>query len=276
MHLIALPLVSVALAVFTSALPRTGSERDLVYNAGRAGGGAGKRGDDNNETDPQSSLTLDPRVINSNFSQNGQANATPGQVPSLTSTNNFINFCLTVNFPLTNGQQLKDGSCNACPMGVIAPSSKIPSSKFVTPSNLGAVKANTTFEIKIAIQNLDAGHFTNPDLNYYSAPQQLNSDNVIIGHTHAVVEELPSIDTTDPLDPTRFAFFIGINTPADAQGNVAVNVTGGLPEGVYRVSSIVTSANHVPVLVAVAQRGGIDDSVYIFVTADGNRPAKIV
>lgn len=53
MHLTA--LVSIALAVFTSALPHTGSERDLVYNAGRAGGGAGKRGNDNN--DPQSSLS---------------------------------------------------------------------------------------------------------------------------------------------------------------------------------------------------------------------------
>ncbi|KAI0005340.1 hypothetical protein BJV74DRAFT_955570 [Russula compacta] len=276
MHFIAPALVSVVLAVFTSALPRTGSKRDLVYNAGRAGGGAGKRGNDNNEADPQTSLTLDPRVINSNFAQDGQANATAGQVASLTSTNNFINFCLTVDFPLTNGEQVVNGSCNACPMGVIAPSNKIPSAKFVNPPNLGVIKANTTFEIKMAINNLDAGHFTNADLNYYSAPQQLNSDNVIIGHTHAVVQKLPSIDTTVPLDPTVFAFFKGINTPADAQGNVAVDVTGGLPEGIYRISSIHTSANHVPVLVAVAQHGSVDDTAYFFVTADGKRPAKIV
>ena len=151
-------------------------------------------------------------------------------------------------------------------MGVIAPSSKIPSAKFVNPPNLGAVKANTTFEILMAISNLDAGHFTNADLNYYSAPQQLNADNVIIGHTHAVIQKLPSIDTTEPLDPAIFAFFIGINSPADAQGNVAANVTGGLPEGVYRISSIHTSANHVPVLVAVAQHGGIDDSAYVGVS----------
>jgi hypothetical protein len=48
--------------------------------------------------DAQTSLTLDPRVIESGFAQNGQATAEPGQVASLTSTNNFINFCLTQKY----------------------------------------------------------------------------------------------------------------------------------------------------------------------------------
>jgi hypothetical protein len=109
---------------------------------------------------------LDQRVISTNFEQDGSANGTAGQEPSLTSSNNFINFCLTINLPLTNGQQIKGGSCNTAPMGVIAPSTNMPSSKFITPNNLDAIQANTTFQIKMAIRHLDAGHFTNPDTTY--------------------------------------------------------------------------------------------------------------
>jgi hypothetical protein len=239
---------------------------------------------------------LDPGVISTNFKQDGSANGTAGQAPSLTSTNNFINFCLTVDLPLTNGQQIPTGSCNNAPMGVIAPSTNMPSSKFVTPQNLGAVQANTTFEITMAIRHLETGQFTNPDTTYYSAPQQLNSGNDIFGHSHFVIEQLSSITSTDPSDPTSFAFFVGVNSAADDQGNVAVNVTDGLPEGVYKLSSINTSANHVPVLVAVAQHGSLDDQIYVgsqsvtprlvltelsllvqfFVTPDGKRPEKFL
>jgi hypothetical protein len=211
-------------------------------------------------------LALDPRVISTNFKQNGSPNVTAGQEASLTSSNNFINFCLTVNLPLTNGQQIKGGSCNPAPMGVIAPATNMPSSKFIKPKNLDAIKANTTFEIKMAIRHLDAGHFTNPDAAYYGAPQQLNSENDIIGHPHFVIEKLSSVTSTDPSDPSQFAFFIGVDTAADDEGNVSVNVTNGLPAGVYKLSSINSSANHAPVLVAVAQRGTLDDQIYVRVS----------
>jgi hypothetical protein len=211
-------------------------------------------------------LALDPRVISTGFEQDGSANGTAGQAPSLTSSNNFINFCLTVNFPLTNGQQVKGGSCNTAPMGVIAPSTNMPSAKFVNPSNLDIIKANTTFDIVMALRHLQAGEFTNPDSTYYSAPQQLNSANDVIGHTHFVIEELSSLRSTTPSDPLKFTFFKGVNTAADSEGNVSVTVDGGLPAGVYKLSSINTSANHVPILVAVAQHGALDDQVYVRVS----------
>ena len=148
-------------------------------------------------------------------------------------------------------------------MGMIAPTTNMPSSKFVSPHNLGAVQVNTTFEIVMAIRHIQTGHFTNPDSTYYSAPQQLNSDNDIVGHTHVVIERLSSITSTAPSDPSTFVFFAGINTAADGQGNLSVNVTGGLPAGIYKLSSINSSANHAPVLVAVAQHGSLDDQVYV-------------
>ncbi|KAI9509884.1 hypothetical protein F5148DRAFT_1184332 [Russula earlei] len=269
-------ILSVALGVSASALPRFASEQDLGLHA-RKNGGKGKNSTKvaaNNAA--QTSLKLDPRVISKSFEQDGSANATKGQVASLTSSNNFINFCLTVNKPLTNGQQIKGGSCNTAPMGVIAPSTNMPSSKFVSPENLSAVKANTSFEIKMAVKHLETGHFTNAESTYFAAPQQLNGKGDIIGHTHFVIEQLNSITSKTPSNPSKFAFFKGVNTAADAQGNVAVNVSGGLPPGVYKLSSINTSANHAPVLVAVAQHGHLDDQVYFFVTDDGKRPAKIV
>ena len=195
--------------------------------------------------------------------------------------------------PLTNGQQVQGGSCNPAPMGVLAPSTNMPSSKFVKPNNLDAIKPHTTFEIKMALRHLDAGHFTNPDATYYAAPQQLNAGYDILGHPHFVIETLSSVTTTVPSDPTKFVFFKGCDTPVDSDGNVSVNGTGGLPAGVYKLSSLNSSANHAPVLVAVAQHGTLDDQIYVrvslytanyldstflrlqfFVTKNGKRPKK--
>ena len=83
------------------------------------------------EDPSQSSLSLDSGVISTGFQNDGRDNfTTPGQgsflippsppkiepkfispsVPSRTSSNNWINFCNTVNKPLTNGQQIH-GAC---------------------------------------------------------------------------------------------------------------------------------------------------------------------
>jgi hypothetical protein len=59
---------------------------------------------------------------------------------------------------------------------------------------------------------------------------------------------------------------MGVNTAADNEGNVLVNATNGLPAGVYKLSSIISSANHAPVLVAVAQHGALDDQIYVRVS----------
>ena len=208
-------------------------------------------------------LALDPNVIAKGFANNGQGQPTAGQVASLTSTNNFINFCLTVKGkPLTNGQQIKTGSCNPAPMGVIAATTNMPSSKFVSPVNGQDIQPNTAFDIKMAVNNLQTGNFVNAQQNYYSAPQQVNAQGTIIGHTHFTVQSLPSFTSTTPLDPNVFAFFKGVNGAAQG-GVVTESVTAGLPAGSYRVCSINTDANHTPCLVAVAQHGSLDDCVYV-------------
>lgn len=219
-----------------------------------------------NSGDPQTSLTLDPAVVGKGFANNGQDQPVDGQVASLTSTNNFINFCLTTpNLKITNGQQILDGSCNPVPMGEIPSKTKMPSAKFVFPPNGGNVTANQKFTIQMAIKNLETGNFVNADQNYFGAPQQLNSQGVIQGHSHVVIEQLSSLGQTDPTDPTIFAFFKGLNGKADANGILTADVDNGLPAGAYKLSSINTAANHQPVLGPVAQHGSLDDAVYFTV-----------
>ena len=145
-------------------------------------------------------------------------------------------------------------------MGVIASTANMPSSKFVNPKNGDKVAANTNFTIQMAIQNLNTGFFTNPNENYFAAPQTVDSNGNINGHSHVVVEAIPALDSTTPTDPTKFAFFKGLNDKAQG-GVLSVEVAGGLPAGTYRLASINSAANHQPALVAIAQHGALDDMI---------------
>ena len=191
-------------------------------------------------------------------------NYVAGQVPSLTSSNNFINFCLTVpNLPITNGKQIATGSCNPAPMGVIPSSDKMPSANFIFPPNGDtSIVEGTPFTIKMAIQNFQSGAFVNADENYFTAPQQVNAQGQIICHSHVVVEALSALGQTTPANPTKFTFFRGLNSAA-VNGILTAKVAVGLPAGFYKLSSINTAANHQPVLVPVAQHGSLDDAVYV-------------
>ncbi|KIJ21349.1 hypothetical protein PAXINDRAFT_64778 [Paxillus involutus ATCC 200175] len=216
-----------------------------------------------NGNDTQTSLTLDPGVIAKGFENDGQNQPAAGQVASLTSSNNFINFCLTVpNQPITNGQQITGGSCNPAPMGSIPSTANMPSAKFTNPKNLDTIPANQAFTVSLAIQGMETGFFVNAEENYFSAPQQLNAQGQIQGHSHVVIEALSSLTQTTPTDPTKFAFFKGLNDPAQ-NGILTADVTNGLPEGTYKISTINTSSNHQPVAVPVAQHGSLDDVVYV-------------
>src|SRR5260370_26123562 len=107
-------------------------------------------------------LALDPAVISPGLAQDGQANPVAGQVPSLTSKNNFINFCLTQNTALTDGQQKVDGSCNPTPMGRIISLDVAPACKFVSPKNTDtSIQPNQAFTIQMKVRNMPLGNFVN-------------------------------------------------------------------------------------------------------------------
>jgi len=226
---------------------------------GSKGGTGGNGGVDN-------SLTLEAGLVQSNSKQDGFNASAPQQARSITSDDNFINFCKGKT--LTNGQQVKTGSCNGIVMGNIPSTDNMVAAKFKSPFNTETIQSNTTFNIELQIANLQTGVFTNAATNYYAAPQQLNNQGQIIGHTHVVINEISSIDSTEVVDALNFVFFKGVDN-ADVNGVATVTVTGGVGPGTYRLCSINTSANHTPVLMPVAQHNSNDDCIYFTASANG-------
>lgn len=147
-------------------------------------------------------------------------------------------------------------------MGSIPSSANMPSSKFSNPKNLDTLEANTPFTITMNIQGMETGNFVNAQTNYFSAPQQINAQGLIVGHSHVVIEAITSLQQTMPTDPTKFAFFLGLNAAAQ-NGVLTAAVAKGLPAGVYRLGSINSAANHQPALVPIAQHGMLDDAIYV-------------
>ncbi|KAJ7264865.1 hypothetical protein B0H12DRAFT_1011763, partial [Mycena haematopus] len=213
----------------------------------------------------QSSLTLLSSMIATGF-ESSQDTPRLGQSASLTSSNNFINFCATTTaLPLTNGTQTTSGFCNPAPMGVLPASTRMPTSKFTYPRNGDTIAANAPMTIGLAVTNLATGNFANDDTNYLAAPQQLDSSGQIQGHPFIVIEQVPSGPTVS--NPALFTFFKGMTGVADSTGVLTTAVSNGLPVGSYRLSSIIAATNGQPVLMPVLQHGAVDDAIYVRVWA---------
>lgn len=207
---------------------------------------------------------LDPNVIQDASASDGGPQ--DGQAASATDDSNFINFCQ--GLILTNGQQNEGGSCNGIPMGNIPGTGNMVASVFTSPQNGDDLQADTDFTISVQMINFAPGTFTNPDNTYYAAPQDVDGNGNIIGHTHVTVQDTgDDTNPTQPLDPTQFVFFKGINDQGDGNGLLSADVEGGLPTGNYRLCSMAAAANHQPVVMPVAQRGAQDDCIRFTVGA---------
>jgi transcription initiation factor TFIID subunit 15 len=176
---------------------------------------------------------------------------------------NFINTC--AGKTLTNGLQNPNGSCNGIPMGDIPAQENMVSTLILSPQDGQQIGANQTFNVTLQLVGLNPGFFTNADTTYYSAPQKVGQNGLINGHTHVVIQTLES--QTQPPDPTKFAFFEGINDKGNGQGELTTAVTGGLPEGKHRICTMAASENHQSPAMPVAKRGPPDDCIRITVTA---------
>lgn len=156
-------------------------------------------------------------------------------------------------------------------MGQIPNKDNMISSIITFPQNGDTVQAGQDFTISVQTNGLEAGSFTNADATYYAAPQQLNGNGNVIGHTHVTVQDLGnSLNPSTPPDPTQFAFFKGINDAGNGQGLLSADVEGGLPAGNYRVCTLTSASNHQPVIMPVAQRGAQDDCTKFTVTDNNN------
>ncbi|KAJ6501890.1 hypothetical protein C8R45DRAFT_819323, partial [Mycena sanguinolenta] len=181
---------------------------------------------------------------------------------SLTSFNNFINFCATTTAVISDGTQLTGGSCNPAPMGMIPAASDIPSVLITQPAKGSTLQANTTFPLQLLVDNLQTGFFTSFTSNFLSAPQQVDTMGIILGHYHVVIDQLDALDSPFPTDSLDFAYF-SIISDVDTTGEINTEITNGLPEGFYRMTVTPRAANHQPVLVPIAQHGALNDVTYV-------------
>ncbi|KKY21598.1 putative fungal transcriptional regulatory protein [Phaeomoniella chlamydospora] len=238
------------------------ADNDNNNNNNDDGGSSGTSTTENSQGSDDGSLTLSENVVQTASASVGAVNETAGEAESETSNNNFINFC--EGQELTNGLQTTSGSCNGIPMGQIPSTQNMVSTVITFPQNGQTISANEDFTFSAQIQGLEAGTFTNAATTYYSAPQRLNSNGQIIGHTHFTCQQLDDSNQDTPLDPNTFAFFKGVDDAGNGNGLLSAAVDGGLPSGDFRVCTMTSSSNHQPVLMPVSSLPKIQYHIHAY------------
>ena len=156
-------------------------------------------------------------------------------------------------------------------MGDIPATTNMVSTIITNPGPGDNLAENQDFNVQLQVANLNAGSFTNPDVTYYTAPQQLDPNNKnIIGHVHVTIQTLgDNLAPQAAPDASTFVFFKGIDDAGDGNGGLQAAVAGGLPAGNYRVCTMSAAMNHQPVNMPVAQRGAQDDCTKFTVGGNG-------
>ncbi|KAF4921098.1 hypothetical protein CGCVW01_v006289 [Colletotrichum viniferum] len=223
-----------------------------------------------------SNSCLKSNLIQSASALTGQEKGTDGikagQAKSSTDKDNFINFC--EGQQITNGKQITAGSCNGIPMGKLPAQKNMISAMITNPQPGTKLQAGQTFNVSVQTTHLKAGNFVNPTTNYYTAPQDLDGNGDIIGHCHITIQDIGSLTSQTPPDPSKFAFFKGIDDAGNGKGLLQAAVEGGLPAGTYRVCTMIAAQNHQPVAMPVAQRGAQDDCTKFVVEGSSNGGSK--
>ncbi|KAJ7583252.1 hypothetical protein C8J56DRAFT_205185 [Mycena floridula] len=217
-------------------------------------------------TDPQTSISLSSSCT-ADLSSNGLENPTSA---SLTSLNNFINYCASTSLPLSTGDpNARQAACSPIPIGLLPSPENIPSAKFSFPTNGVVIPEGTLFNVTLKLRNFAIGDIATA--TYISVPQQLNAEGKIIGHAHVVIELLQSLNQTNATNPNQFALWRTLSAQtgqSDTVSFVTGGVAGGLPEGFYRLSATLSSTSRQPIVVSVSQHGAINDAVYFTVSSN--------
>ncbi|EEQ84501.2 uncharacterized protein BDCG_01306 [Blastomyces dermatitidis ER-3] len=206
-------------------------------------------------------LCLKPNALQSGSALDGEKEALNKDevTPSRTSSNNFINYCSGKT--LTNGKKNKEGSCNGIPMGEIPSTKHMVSTLITSPSPGDTFKVNQPIVFKIAVRNIEMGFYTNSNVTYLSAPQALNNEGLVQGHTHLTVEFMgPTAISIKALDANNPTWFKSVNSPNNKGNSFTARLDAGLGKaGFYRVCTLTAAANHQPVIMPVPKRGAQDD-----------------
>jgi len=168
-----------------------------------------------------------------------------------------------------DGTQNRDGSCVQTVLGELPNINNMVSTIITFPQNNQVLQAGKTFTIRTKTINLATGFFSDPAVQYYTLPQTLDKNGKIQGHSHVTVQNAKNL-----LDARVFAFFKGLNDPADGNGELTTVVEDGLKPGSYRLCTMVSSFTHQCVTMPVAQRGAQDDCVRFKVANGGGKKKR--
>ena len=219
----------------------------------------------------QSTLNLsDPKTPTSNnstivlgpskFDGSGPAAEAATTSPSTSSSQSdqVLKFCK--GHRLNDGTQIKTGSCSATIQGAIPSIDKMISTLIISPKNGATLSAGKNITVEVKTKNMDLGLFLNPQVEYYTHPQTLNSKGLIQGHQHVVVQKI-NFDSQTPPDAQKFEFFKGLDENPSSNNILSTVIPNGLKKGEYRICTMTGSASHQPAIMPVAQRGSQDDCI---------------
>ncbi|CAG8465986.1 17595_t:CDS:1 [Dentiscutata erythropus] len=170
-----------------------------------------------------------------------------------------------------DGTQIKSGFCSKTFLGQIPSNKHMTSSLITKPRNEEKLKAHKDFTVVVKMKNIETGHFSDPEKDYYTEPQILNKAGIVQGHSHVTIQRLES--ENNPPNAEKFNFFLGLNDKAK-NGELIADVKGGLPAGRYRICSMSSSFTHQPLVMPVAKRGSQDDCIRITVKGNQKRKAR--
>jgi len=146
-------------------------------------------------------------------------------------------------------------------MGAIVTPNNAPSIKISLPQNFATVPASTNFVVKMKINKMQTGSFTQPQKTYYMAPGQVNGQRQLIGHTHVTMQKIQSFTSTEVLNGTAFSFFKGVNGAA-VNGELTADL-GNVTPGFYRICTMNGAANHQPTAMSKINHGSTDDCIFV-------------
>lgn len=179
---------------------------------------------------------------------------------------NPLDFCFLsgLGSKIANGTQQKFVECSITQIGILPDFNHMPSTIILEPANGAVISLGTNFTVTIKSINVEYGLFDNPENSYLLSPQTLNSNGVILGHNHIVLQRL--FDSSNPPNPSAPEFFVGLNGNS-TDGTLSTIVDGSLftsaGQGLYRLCTMTASRGHMPVIAPVARHGTPDDCIRI-------------
>jgi len=178
-------------------------------------------------------------------------------------------FCKKTGQQAMDGTQNRGGDCSSAAQGQIPSVDNMVSTLIIEPENLAKLPLGKEFEVAAIVDNMSTGFFTDPQIEYYTQPQLLDSNGRIKGHNHVTIQKIR--DPRVPPNAQDKQFFKGLNFAADGDGKMSVKVDAGsiTEPGIYRICTMAGTFSHQPVIMPIAQRGAQDDCIRVEFVADG-------